>query len=724
MPLKKILFRPGVNRENTRYAAEAIGGSIPGVNVAGGWYESEKVRFRAGTPEKIGGWSRISGGTFNGVCRSLWNWSTLTGLNLISVGTNTKYYIESGGLYYDITPIRDTTPAGALTFSAVTIAPFSSTITVNDTGHGCLPGDFVTISGAAGLGGNITSTVLNQEYQIVTTPTANSYTITARDLSGNTVTSNASDTGTGGASTIGVYQINSGPAYQIPTVGWGSGTWSSGTWGTSGGSVSSLRVWNQSNFGDDLVFGYRGGPMYYWTASLGLTTRGKLVSSLGGTVTLTIASPCVITLNSPLTAGTAIKLATTGALPTGLTAGNTYYLINVVGLTANLASSVGGTAITTTGTQSGVQSISSIETVPIIQNFVYVSDTSRFVFAFGCNDYGSVTQNPMLIRWSAQESVTDWWPAATNQAGSVLLSHGSEIVTAVQTRQEIVVFTDSSLYSLQYIGPPVVWQSQLLGDNISIISQNAAVVGSGKVYWMGAEKFYLYDGRVQTLDCDLRQYIFDDINLTQTQQVFAGTSEGFTEVWWFYCSANSTTVDKYVVFNYGENIWYYGTMARTAWLDSGLRPHPIAATYINNLVNHEVGVDDNATGTPVPIEASIASSEFDIDDGHNFGFVWRIIPDITFRGSTGVLAPQCTMTLLPLQNSGSGYNSPASVGGTSYASIQRTATAPVEEFTGQIYVRVRGRQMVFKIESTQLGTTWQLGAPRIDIKTDGRRGNS
>ena len=724
MPLKKILFRPGVNRENTRYASEAIGGSIPGVNVAGGWYESEKIRFRSGTPEKIGGWSRISGGTFNGVCRSLWNWVTLTGLNLISVGTNTKYYIESGGIYYDITPIRDTTPAGALTFSAVTIAPFSSTITVNDTGHGCLPGDFVTISGAAGLGGNITSTVLNQEYQIVTTPTANSYTITARDLSGNTVTSNASDTGTGGASTIGVYQINSGPAYQIPTVGWGSGTWSSGTWGTSGGSVSSLRVWNQSNFGDDLVFGYRGGPMYYWTASLGLTTRGKLVSSLGGTVTLTIASPCVITLNSPLTAGTAIKLATTGALPTGLTAGNTYYLINVVGLTANLASSVGGTAITTTGTQSGVQSISSIETVPIIQNFVYVSDTSRFVFAFGCNDYGSVTQNPMLIRWSAQESVTDWWPAATNQAGSVLLSHGSEIVTAVQTRQEIVVFTDSSLYSLQYIGPPVVWQSQLLGDNISIISQNAAVVGSGKVYWMGAEKFYLYDGRVQTLDCNLRQYIFDDINLTQNQQVFAGTSEGFTEVWWFYCSANSTTVDKYVVFNYGENIWYYGTMARTAWLDSGLRPHPIAATYINNLVNHEVGVDDNATGTPVPIEASIASSEFDIDDGHNFGFVWRIIPDITFRGSTGLLTPQCTMTLLPLQNSGSGYNSPASVGGTSYASIQRIATAPVEEFTGQIYVRVRGRQMVFKIESTQLGTTWQLGAPRIDIKTDGRRGNS
>jgi hypothetical protein len=724
MPLKKILFRPGVNRENTRYASESIGGSLPGVNVAGGWYESEKVRFRAGTPEKLGGWQRISGSTYNGICRSMWNWVTLTGLNLLSVGTNTKYYIESGGLYYDITPIRETTAAGALTFSAVTVAPFSSTVTVNDTAHGCLPNDFVTISGAASLGGNITAAVLNQEYQIVTTPTANSYTITAKNTSGVTVISNASDIGSGGASTVGTYQINTGPSYQIPTVGWGSGSWSSGSWGSSGGGVASLRVWNQSNFGDDLVFGYRGGAMYYWSNAGGLTTRGVLVSSLGGTVTLTIASPCVITLTTALTAGTEIKLATTGALPTGLTAGTSYYLTNVVGLTANLTASAGGTAINTSGSQSGVQSISSIETVPIIQNYLYVSDTSRFVFAFGCNDYGSVAQNPMLIRWSAQESVTDWWPAATNQAGSVLLSHGSQIVTAVQTRQEIVVFTDSSLYSLQYIGPPVVWQSQLLGDNISIISQNAAVVASGKVYWMGVEKFYVYDGRIQTLNSDLRQYIFSDINLSQNQQVFAGTSEGFTEIWWFYCSANSTAIDKYVIYNYGEDIWYYGTMARTAWLDSGLRDYPIAATYINNLVNHEVGVDDNATDTTLPIEASITSAEFDIDDGHNFGFVWRVIPDLTFRGSTGVSTPQCLLTLLPLQNSGSGYTNPVSVGGSSNATIQRTATAPIEEFTDQVYIRVRGRQMVFKLDSTQIGTTWQLGAPRIDIKTDGRRGNS
>jgi hypothetical protein len=330
----------------------------------------------------------------------------------------------------------------------------------------------------------------------------------------------------------------------------------------------------------------------------------------------------------------------------------------------------------------------------------------------------------MLIRWSAQESVTDWWPAATNQAGSVLLSHGSQIVTAVQTRQEIVVFTDSSLYSLQYIGPPVVWQSQLLGDNISIISQNAAVVASGKVYWMGIDKFYVYDGRIQTLNSDLRQYVFSDINLSQNQQVFSGTSEGFTEIWWFYCSETSTEVDKYVIYNYGENIWYYGTLGRTAWLDSGLRDYPIAATYINNLVNHEVGVDDNSTDTTLAIEASISSSEFDIDDGHNFGFVWRLIPDLTFRGSTGNLTPQCTVTLLPLQNSGSGYNNPVSVGGSSNALIQRTASAPIEEFTDQVYIRVRGRQLVFKLDSTQIGTTWQLGAPRIDIKTDGRRGNS
>ena len=648
MPLKKILFRPGVNRENTRYASEALGSVNSGTNVAGGWYESEKVRFRSGTPEKIGGWTRISEETYLGVCRSLWNWVTLGGANLVGVGTNLKFYIESGGSYNDITPLRVTPPA------TINNNPFaltaSTTVTVTDTAHGCVTGDFVTFSGAVDIGGggtNVTAAVLNQEFQ-VTVVDANTYTITI------SVTPNATaiaGSPGGGASVVAAYQINVGPEYAVPLVGWGAGPWGAGPWGTGGASTSSLRLWSQSNFGEDLVFAPRGGELYYWDATSGLNARGVLVSSLAGA--------------------------------------DAY--------------------------------------VPVVINSVYVSDTSRFVFAFGTNDPGSLTPNaldPMLIRWSDQESVTTWTPAATNQAGSIRLSHGSEIITAVQTRQEIVVFTDSAIYSLQYLGAPVVWGSQLLGDNISILGPNAATVASGKVYFIGVDKFYVYDGRLNTLRCDLRNHIFSDINLTQSAQVFAGTNEGFNEVWWFYCSAGSNTVDKYAIYNYLEDIWYYGNMARSAWLDSGLREYPLAATYINNLVNHENGVDDNATATTAPIAALIASSEFDIDDGHNFGFVWRVLPDLTFRGSTAGTTPQCTMTLIPYQNSGSGPNNPLSTAGTSNASIQRIATAPVEEFTGQVYIRIRGRQLIFQMESEQIGTTWQLGAPRIDIKSDGRRGNS
>jgi hypothetical protein len=375
--------------------------------------------------------------------------------------------------------------------------------------------------------------------------------------------------------------------------------------------------------------------------------------------------------------------------------------------------------ITTRG--AALQTLNGASDVPTIQKFIFVSDVSRFVFAFGCNDYGSAIQNPMLIRWSDQESAVDWTPAATGQAGSIQLSDGSELITCLQTRQEIVVWTDSALYSMQYVGVPAVWSTQLLASNISIYGPNAKAVASGVVYWMGVDKFYKYDGRVQTLRCDLREYIFSDINQSQNQQVFAGTNEGFNEVWWFYCSAGSTVVDKYVVYNYAEDIWYYGTMGRTAWLDSGLRDYPLAATYSNNLVNHELGVDDNETGTTLPIEASIGSSEFDIDDGHNFGFIWRVLPDLTFRGSTGDETPQCNLTLIPMRNSGSGFTTPASTNNTSTAEIQRIATAPIEEFTGQVYIRVRGRQLIFKVDSSRVGTTWQLGVPRLDIKSDGRR---
>ncbi len=731
MPLQRLLFRSGVNRENTRYASEALGSVGSATQSVGGWYESEKVRFRSGTPEKIGGWRRISSKTFLGICRSLWNWVTLGNLNLVGVGTNLKFYIEKGGLYNDVTPLRYETDAAVTlsnpfsitintaimtvsdvahgmktgdvasfagstdvagipadmintnhvvtvtgvnaytivipmlatstvaggggtavlaTYNRFNVAltnPFTATLgsailTVSDASHGCKNGDFVTFSGATGLGGNITATVLNSEYQI--TLVSNSvYTITlpvvatAADVSGSP----------GGGSVFAAYQINVGPAIQVPLSGWGAGTWGSGTWGIGSSSVSGLRLWSQVNFGEDLIFSTRDGGIYYWYASRGVASRGV-----------------------------------------------------------------------------SLQLIAGASDVPVTQKLIYVSDVSRFVFAFGCNDYGSIVQDPMLIRWSDQESAGNWTPASTNQAGSVRLSHGSEIVTCINTRQEIVVWTDAAIYSLQYVGAPIVWKTELLGNNVSIVSQNSAATASGVVYWMGVDKFYKYDGRVQTLRCDLRHHIFSDINKGQYEQVFAGTNEGFNEVWWFYCSENSTAVDKYAVYNYAEDVWYYGTMVRTAWLDSGLRDYPIAATYSYNVVNHEDGVDDNETGTPAAIAAYIGSSEFDIDDGHNFGFVWRIIPDLTFRGSTGDLTPQCTMTLTPLVNSGSGYTDPSSTANTSSANIQRITTVPVEEFTGQVYVRVRGRQMIFKVASDRLGTTWQLGAPRIDIRQDGRRGNS
>jgi len=705
MPLVKTLYKPGVNKENTRYTNE------------NGWYVSEKVRFRQGTPEKIGGWVRISQATFLGICRSLWNWVTLGNANLLGVGTNLKYYVEQGGAYYDITPIRKT---ASVTFSAVTVSPFSSTITVTCANHGAILGDFVTFSGAVSLGGNITAPVLNQQYQITSVPTVNTFTFTATDPStGATVTSNASDVGNGGGSSLGAFQVNTGPGIaQVPLVGWGAGAWGSGSWGVTPQVTDPLRIWNANNWGEDLVYGPRAAGLYYWDATGGLTSRGVALNSLGGTVTLTIAGPCVVTFGVVLSEGTAVSFSTTGALPTGLTAGTTYYLRNVSGLTANLSATPAGALITTSGSQSGTQSMV-LEDVPKYQYSLLVSDALRYLMVFGCNDIDSSVVDPMLIRWCDQESLVDWRPAAANTAGSIRLSHGSQIITVQQQRQEILVWTDSALFSIQYLGAPLVWGSQILADNTSIIGPNATAVASGVTYWMGVDKFYLYNGRVQTLSCDLRRHVFNDINRFQNFQVFAGTNEGFNEVWWFYCSANSTTVNRYVVYNYLENIWYYGSMARTAWSDSGIRQYPQAATYSYNIVDHERGVDDNESGTATAINAYIESAEFDIQDGHSMGYVYRILPDITFEGSEAT-SPAVTMTLIPMMNSGSGYNNPQSNSGSSSAPVIRTSTTQIEQFTGQVYVRVRGRQMIFKVESNQLGCTWQLGAPRIDIRADGR----
>lgn len=623
MPLIKLQLKPGVNRENTRYQQET------------GWYECDKIRFRAGTPETIGGWQQVSANTFLGICRSLWNWVILGGANLIGVGTNLKFYIQNGGLYYDITPIRTTT-TGTATFAATNGSPV---LTVTDAANGCVIGDFVTFSGAVSLGGAITATVLNQEYQVVTKPTANTYTINVG------VNANPSDIGNGGASVVAAYQINVGPEIQIPLTGWGAGTWGSGAWGIGTSSASSIRLWSQSNFGEDLVYAPRGGQIYYWDAGFGLSGRGVLLSSLPGA-----------------------------------------------------------------------------SDVPTIQNLIMVSDVSRFVLAFGANDVGSATQNPMLIRWSDQEDATNWTQSATNQAGGLILSHGSEIVAAVQTRQEIVVFTDMSVYSLQYLGAPIVWGATLLADGISIIGPNAVSVASGITFWMGVDKFYKYDGNVTTLRCDLRQHIFSDINQAQAYQAFSGINEAFNEVWWFYCSADSTVVDKYVIYNYMEDIWYYGTMGRTAWIGADVSDYPVAATYSHNLVNHEVGVNDVETATPEPINAYIETAEWDVGDGDSFTFIRRVLPDVTFRASASSPAPQLTMTIKPMKNSGSGFNSPLSEGGDSSAPVVRIAQAPIEEFTGQVFIRVRGRQFILRYESDQLGTAWQAGATRVDVKQDGRRG--
>jgi hypothetical protein len=620
MPVRKLRFRPGVNRENTRYTNEE------------GWYVSDKVRFRQGTPEKIGGWAQYSANQFLGVCRSLWNWVSLDNNNYLGVGTNKKYYVEYSGQYNDITPIADTVSL---------IDPFyattgSNTLVVADSAHGAESGDYVIFSGAtiSFIGGDIVANDLNDEFEI-TYINADSYSIEL-GVAANSVDASNSPFGD---TVLASYELPIGAEITTIGFGWSNGAWNTGTWGFGGGSTTYARLWSAYNWGEDLVFAPRFGSIYYWDETSGLSARAVALQDLPGS----------------------------SACPTEVT-------------------------------------------------FIFVSDISRFLFAFGANnpaDTVSGSYDPMLIRWADQESLTDWAPAATNQAGDLRLSHGSEIVLAIQTRQEIFTLTDSAAYSIQFLGAPLVWGAQLLGDNISIIGPNAGAFASGAVYWMGIDKFYVYDGRVQTLPSDLRRYVFSDINVNQAYQVFAGTNEGFNEVWWFYCSENSTTVDRYVVFNYLEKIWYYGTMERTAWSDSGLRDYPQSADYNRRILNQEYGVDDAAGDSVVGIDAYIESAEFDIEDGDKFMYVYRTIPDITFTGSTDNTEPEVVFTIYPKKSSGSPANTPVS--GTVIA-----ADYPVDEYTSQIYTRFRGRQAYVKVRSTKVGTTWQLGSPRMDIRPDGR----
>jgi len=686
MPLQKLAFRPGTNRESTNYGNE------------GGWYQTNKVRFRSGQPEKIGGWAKDNGalstviagvtttvltpstGTLWGVCRSMWNWITLSGYNLLSLGTNLKYYIQNGpgGNFYDVTPLRETTGAGAATFAATT---GSSTIVVTDSGYNGQTGDFVTFSGAVGLGGNVTAAILNAEFQI-TYISSSTYSITV------SVVATAGDSGNGGASVVAAYQITTGGEVYTVGVGWGAGGWGGVTTGyasTGWGSAApaglgigiQLRTWSQSNFGENLVFNPRGGAMYYWDTN---------------------ANPTIFDRGVVIAAGATIS-----------------------GLTVD-------------------------STCPSIANFITVSDSSRFVIAFGTNDptgvYATTALDPMQIRWSDQESIWTWTPAITNQAGDYRLSHGSAIITAQQTRQEILVFTDSAIYSMQYLGPPYVWSFQILGDNISIAGPNAVASATNITYWMGLDQFYMYSGRVEILPSTLREYVFTDINRAQSFQFVSGTNEGYNEVWWQYCSANSNVIDRYVIYNYKDNVWYYGdwnnyagaNQGRTAWLDSALRASPMATAYGTAggstnaiLVYHEDGVDDGTVNPAVPIVANVQSSDFDIGDGNNFGFVWRLIPDLTFDGSD-VNQPTAYFTAIPRTFPGAAYGPSNDPAVTSTQNYQNQITYNIQQFTQQVYVRIRGRQMAFRVSSGTtgnaldgLGVQWQLGAPRIDIRPDGRR---
>ena len=632
MPLTKFQFRPGVNREVTSYTNE------------GGWYDIDKVRFRFGFPEKIGGWQKFSEFSFLGTCRAMHPWVTLSNTRLTGIGTSLKYYInQDGGAFSDITPIRFTTAAGDVTFSATS---GSSEITVLDVEHGAVVNDFVTFTDAVGLGGNITADVLNQEYYVTEVINDDSYKIIAREagtsiqditvdgeLSPTPVLANGSDTGNGGSATIGAYQVSTGLDTSTAGAGWGIGPWSRGAWGSAATVpvvTNTLRIWTQDNFGEDLLINVRNGGIYYWDQTSGLASRAVNLDSLSG----------------------------------------------------------------------------SIKT-PTIAKQIIVSDRDRHIIAFGCDPEGNAgVQDPLTIRFSSQESLTDWESRPDNTAGELRLGSGSEIITAVETRQQIVVFTDSSLYAMQYLGPPFTFGINMVSENITIMGPLAAVAVEDNVFWMGNSEFYAFGGTVQRIPCTVRDYVFRDFNYNQREKVVAATNTAFSEIWWFYPSSTSQSNDRYVVYNYQEKVWYYGTMQRSYWIDRGIFDNPIAAGANNYLYRHEVGFDDGSTSPASPITAYIRSSPIDIVDGENFAFIRRMIPDIAFRDSTAE-TPEIDVTTRVRNYSGGAY--------------LRSTTSIVTDSTEQVHLRLRGRQFSMLVQSDTLGVTWRLGSMRYDLRQDGRR---
>jgi hypothetical protein len=703
MPLTKLQFKPGIVSDITSYSNE------------GGYVDGNKIRFRLGFPEKIGGWEKATGNTYQGTARSVHNWSALDGSNYLGLGTTFKYYIEEGGTFNDITPDRATTTNG-ITFAATN---GSATITVTDSAHGAVEGDFVVIAGAATLGGVITAAVLNQEHQLVTVPNANTYTIIA------SVAANGSDTGTGGAGVDGVYQINSGLNTTVGGTGWGAGLFSGIT--TTALQTQLNEALDNSETAIDV------------DDETGMTTANDvilvdeelmLVSATSDDDTMTVTRGHSGTTAVAHDDNTLVRLAignasgdsdfsgwgdassggvtTTGELRIWTEDnfgedllinprdGAVYYWDK----TDNLS-----TRAVEISTETGASD------TPTIAKQILVSDQDRHVIAFGTNTLGTTVQDPLLIRFSSQESLLDWTPTATNTAGDLRLGGGSEFIQAVETKQAILVFTDKTLHAMKFIGPPFTFGLQELSKNITIMSPKSAVAVDDVVYWMGQDIFYVYaGGQTQQLPCTVKDKVFLDMNKEQSEKVYAGVNSQFGEIMWFYPSADSSDNDSYVIFNYNDKTWYYGTMPRDVWLDKGLRKNPIAANG-GYLYNQEIGFDDDGSA----MSSFIESAPIDMGDGEKFSFIKRIIPDITFTGSTALSSPSATFTIKARNFPGANFND-SNTGTTS-----RTSTSPVEAFTEKLDVRVRGRSFALRIASDALGSKWKLGSPRVDIREDGRR---
>lgn len=777
MALQKLEFRPGVNREGTNYANE------------GGYYSSDKVRFRSGYAQKIGGWTNVSdtGDTYEGVARYLWNYVTTDGLNLMFVGTNQKVYMELGGDYNDITPVSSTE---SLVVNPFTTEASTRNIFVKTSTVGLSLGTYVSFSGATTLTVGGQPLDLNGAHEIISLPSAGIFTIFAPTLNVSAVTG-------GGSNVIGTFDINAGNAVYTSQVGWGGPPWGAGGWGSSIPQGVPLRVWSAFNFGNDVIFAERGGEIFYWTNDTVAWSRATTLSTKANSLVKVSTTATLISGSSVITVTDATGINTGAVVSgTGITAG-TYVLE-----TWNGGLSIPLSAVTTSSTTTISSFSYAGRHVPAEVNLIIDSAINDFTIAMGSTPYDptdfTTAFDPLLVRWSDADNPWEWVPEVTNQSGEQRMSHGSYIVASDNSRQELLVWTDTAIYSMQYLGPPFVWGFNLLDQDISIISQNALRTVNNVTYWMGLDKFYAYTGRVETLPCTLRTYVFNNLNQSQAAQVTCGHNEAFSEIWWFYPSANSTVNDSYVIYNYLERVWYYGTLNRSAWAEHSNRSYPLLAfgaqlsyldaaidatqttitlingasypesgtviidneqitysgkstanpnelpncirgvnqtvaashainsdvtlTAPNQVLLHEFGLDDESTGTAQPIAAFIESSDFDIGEGHNFAYVWRILPDLTFAGSTAGTnqssnpnSPNVLLTIKARQNSGTAYNSSSSP----YVS----ATIPVaaEQFTGQVYTRIRGRQVAFRVASTGLGETWQVGAMRIDIRPDGRR---